>query len=225
VAKKRITNKTENMKKHTTKKTRTKVAGAESTDRPQQQVIARNAEVVHGVYQDVFQSEQGFQALKRAGFTETHASLLPVAPGTSTPVPNGRTYTADMRTDLSDTGTAIARLAGSALAISSMAIAAPIVLALPVLALGVSAITGGGAAVRRLQNTPRRPILITVKADGADATNDAAKILQSTGAEDISLSRWDDAAGDDLKTREYRDETGQVHHHTRTYLRDHGPKK
>jgi hypothetical protein len=27
--------------------------------------------------------------------------------------------------------------------------------------------------------------------------------------------------GDDLKSREYRDNTGQTHHHTRTFMRDH----
>jgi hypothetical protein len=32
-------------------------------------------------------------------------------------------------------------------------------------------------------------------------------------------------AGDDLKQREYRDEKGEVHHHTRTYQEQHGSKK
>ncbi len=30
---------------------------------------------------------------------------------------------------------------------------------------------------------------------------------------------------DDLKSREYRDEKGEVHHHTRTYMEQHGDEK
>ncbi|MBV8868500.1 MAG: hypothetical protein JOY65_03660, partial [Acetobacteraceae bacterium] len=30
------------------------------------------------------------------------------------------------------------------------------------------------------------------------------------------------SGSDDLKSREYRDEKGEVHHHTRTYMEQHG---
>lgn len=30
------------------------------------------------------------------------------------------------------------------------------------------------------------------------------------------------SGGDDLKSREYRDEQGNVHHHTKTYMEEHG---
>lgn len=30
------------------------------------------------------------------------------------------------------------------------------------------------------------------------------------------------ASGDDLKSREYKDPNGQIHHHTKTYMQQHG---
>ncbi len=33
------------------------------------------------------------------------------------------------------------------------------------------------------------------------------------------------SGSDDLKSREYRDEKGEVHHHTRTYMEQHGGEK
>ncbi len=35
----------------------------------------------------------------------------------------------------------------------------------------------------------------------------------------------DEAGSDDLKSREYRDEQGNIHHHTRTYIEQHDDKK
>jgi hypothetical protein len=37
--------------------------------------------------------------------------------------------------------------------------------------------------------------------------------------------RGQSAASSDLKQREYRDEQGNIHHHTRTYMEQHGRKK
>lgn len=37
-----------------------------------------------------------------------------------------------------------------------------------------------------------------------------------------SRSQSASGSGDDLKSREYRDEQGNVHHHTKTYMEQHG---
>jgi hypothetical protein len=39
-----------------------------------------------------------------------------------------------------------------------------------------------------------------------------------------SGGRQDSDGGSDLKAREYRDDQGNVHHHTKTYMEQHGGK-
>ena len=152
VTKKTTNKKTQTKKKQTTAKTRTEVAERKSTDRR----AGKKIQTVRGVYQDVIQSEEAVDALKHAGFEETHVSLLPVAVPRTAEIATLPARTTELHTEVSDAGSAIARLAGGALAVGSMALAAPVLLMLPALgslAVGMSALTGGGSSIRKMDNT------------------------------------------------------------------------
>jgi len=55
--------------------------------------------------------------------------------------------------------------------------------------------------------------------------SDAGEKRQATsGGSGGQSSRESSDSSSDLKSREYRDEQGNVHHHTRTYMEQHGGK-
>ncbi len=47
----------------------------------------------------------------------------------------------------------------------------------------------------------------------------------SGGQHEGGSSRESRSESDDLKSREYRDEKGEIHHHTRTYMEQHGKEQ
>ena len=79
-------------------------------------------------------------------------------------------------------------------------------------------------------------IALIPQADGSYylplSTADLGSMVSSGGSETRHGSSHESGKGgasasgqsgsDDLKSREYRDEKGEVHHHTRTYMEQHG---
>ena len=106
---------------------------------------------------------------------------------------------AEVKEEVGDVFAAAARVAGSLLAFGSLPLLAPMLIAGPVM----SAI---GMGASRLLDRP------TAAAEPECAPATTAPVLVSVTC---------DNPQQDLDRRAYRDEKGQLHHHTRTYLRDH----
>lgn len=108
--------------------------------------------------------------------------------------------------DLQDLFGTAARIAGGALAIGSMVVAAPIIFALKTLGLK--------APVPEV----KAPIRIGVNVDREPDAKRAEEALLRTGSRTAGLAGQHES---ELMSREYRDEKGQSHHHTRTFMREH----
>jgi hypothetical protein len=104
-------------------------------------------------------------------------------------------------------GGTVARIAGGVLGLGSVALATPIIVAL-----------GLGMQLDEVEV----PTLIEVKTNHPDLAKEAAGVLLRSGGQQVGLVGQYGFADTDLKRREYRDETGQIHHHTHTYMLDHG---
>jgi len=59
---------------------------------------------------------------------------------------------------------------------------------------------------------------------GRGGSDGGEKRQASSGSSGGQSSRGGSDDSSDLKSREYRDEQGNVHHHTRTYIEQHGGK-
>ena len=53
----------------------------------------------------------------------------------------------------------------------------------------------------------------------------AGPVLAAIGLTGAAVFNPLEQSGNDLKSREYRDEQGRIHHHTRTYMRDHAEEQ
>jgi hypothetical protein len=62
------------------------------------------------------------------------------------------------------------------------------------------------------------------RGSGQDAGDHQRHHSGSRESEHVAHTSGSGEGSDDLKSREYRDEKGEVHHHTRTYQEQHGKK-
>lgn len=193
-------------------KGRNKGAGARTSNTSENRRPSPEEEqgfVVYGAYADLSQTNNGLKALETAGFVDeavTVSSLTPVRADTDP---------AEPRINLANAIGRTAKVAGSLLALGAAPLLAPMLL--PAVLFGAV----GGAA--RERQVTEGMILVRVHCRDLSAAVWGRKALEDTGASSVGLGA-SERPQTDLKNREYRDQHGEVHHHTRTYLRDHGPE-
>ena len=96
-------------------------------------------------------------------------------------------------------------------------------------------LAGGIPSLQAPEPAPElRGALLTVRCEGLDRLHRVTEILESTGARDVAASLETISEGNvsdrlktisrtqDSKNREYRDNEGNLHHHTRTFIEQHG---
>jgi hypothetical protein len=174
---------------------------------------------VSGVYSDLDQTRAGVKALAKAGFPKAEISASSIAPVEVAPF---------SRAAAEHSINVAARMTGCLLGLGVVPFLAPMLLAAPVMAA-----VGLGAG--ELLDAPDRLItqaaeataatddgvLLTINCENLNAAKRATQTLESTGAQNLAITNLATFAGSDLKAREYRGEDGEIHHHTRTYMRDH----
>jgi hypothetical protein len=164
--------------------------------------------VVYGAYADLSQINNGLEALKAAGFTEGAVTVTSLTPVRADSDPVKRPM------DLADAIGRMAKVTGSLLALSAAPVLAPMLL--PGVLLGAV-----GAPVGYRQ-TAEGMIIVRVHCRDLSTAVWGRKALEDTGASSVGLGS-SERPQTDLESREYRDEHGEVNHHTRTYQREHGP--
>jgi hypothetical protein len=195
-------------KKRNGTKGRTSTAAADQRQVRKQSVVLAEVHAVHGLFPSPTDGERAVGALTRAGFREDAISIFPIVDGkmiesAAAPFMEHNTHNNNQK-DLPG-GTA-ARIAGIVLGVSSVALATPVIAAL---SLGMQFNILDGAVV------------VEVKTDNPDAAKKATAVLLRSGGRQVGLAGQYDLTDADLKSREYRDAQGRMHHHTHTYLQDH----
>ena len=202
---------------------RAKAATASKRQTRVKQALIEDDTAVYGVYARGMEARSAVQALRGSGFPDENISAAALTRVDMEQAWNARTARRDTGGLGADLFRAGARLTGTVLGLGSLAVAAPLIVGLPILgglglimgdALNMLAGRGDTASPAELGGgADDNEILLTVKCDLPGETTRAAQALESA-----SGGRMEN----DLKQREYRDEEGVVHHHTRTYARDHG---
>jgi hypothetical protein len=205
----------------TTTKGRTIAAKPKAGAKPDVQAQAEDVRIeenlaVYGVYAGMNHAETGFDALTAARFPEASISTSSVRPVEAAPRRIAPDSVEAARTGYAAT---TARMAGSMLALGSAALLAPVLLAGPVLA----AVFGTPGANTRPDGPAMdsdNPILMIVNCNRREDATRALRIMEASGAVNTAIADLQ-AGADDLKRREYRDASGAIHHHTRTYIQAH----
>jgi hypothetical protein len=182
-------------------------AAPSQIERGKQRAILDNIESVHGAYPSQNETENAVKALKRAGFKENDISLSPLFSGKVADSVAATNIERNTYADPKGLGGTVARIAGTVLGLGSVALAAPIIVAL---------------GLGRQLDLVEVPILVEVNTGNPDLAKEAARVLLRSGGQQVGLVGQYGFVDTDLKNREYRDETGRIHHHTHTYMRDHG---
>ncbi len=109
---------------------------------------------------------------------------------------------------------ALAGIAGGVLGVMAAVVAAPIAVAVTgvgAVGLGVAGALGGVG--RKYYRTAEEGV-VEISRGVIRLAKSASSALEDTSVKTVEFDT-------DLKRREYRDERGQLHHHTHTYMRDH----
>lgn len=218
---------TKTVSKRSAAKTTRKPLVAEKRSKPrktQTPVLTNEPVAIYGVFAGTEEIKTGMEALAKAGVREENIStacLEPVAPEAV------NATVAEVKEEVGDVFAAAARVAGSVLAFGSLPLLAPMLIAGPVMSaigMGASRLWDRPAAAAESEcpaDATTAPVLVSVTCDNPKQAQRAAKALEKTGAADLAMSAEEIRRGEDLEQRPYRDEEGKLHHHTRTYLRDH----
>lgn len=179
---------------------------------------------VFGVYPGTEQTESGVQALIEAGFSTLDIKASAIEPVPVSSVLTPAVVDCEPQATVTDAVGTAARMAGSMLALGTVPLLAPMLVAGPV--LGAILGRSGMTEMPREEMTaePDKGVLVSINCVDRKAAKRATKVLETTGAQDLAVAELQGDPGDDLKSREYRDERGEVHHHTRTYMQDHDGK-
>ena len=174
-------------------------------DRKQTAVQEFVIEAAQAVYPGIDGTEQVFKTLRRTGFTSSAISRFPVS---STAAADSVAAAASGRYDdgrRDGLGGTIARIAGIALGIGSFALAVPMLVT---------------AGLEKQFPILAEPVVIQVNTHDPALASKAATVLLKSGGQQVRyLGKYHDPDRD-LKSRQYRDEEGRIHHHTHTNLRD-----
>ncbi len=108
----------------------------------------------------------------------------------------------------------LAGITGGALGVMSAVVATPIALVVTGMgAVGLGLAGALGGVGQKYYRTAEKEV-VEISSRIAGLAESASAVLEPTRVEKTEF-------GTDLKRREYRDEGGQLHHHTHTYMRDH----
>lgn len=162
-------------------------------------------QAVFGIYRDTNAVSGGLEALKTAGFRNTDISvLLPENPGTKDFVHHKETKAPEGATTGVTTGAVVGGIVGWLVGIGALAIpgVGPLIAAGPIVAMlaGAGAVGAAGGIVgtlvglgipeyeaKRFEGRVRSGgILLSVHCDSSEWVKRAKKLLEDTGAEDIS---------------------------------------
>lgn len=154
-------------------------------------LIVEKVEAVYSVYPNRMQTREALRSLKRAGFRATDISASSLKSKTVTDLRKKPLRPSDAYAAAEGVLDATSRFVGCVLGISSVAIAAPIALAAPIFraaGAGVMRALGAGTPAKASQDEVEHEMLIKVDCESRREAERAAKILGSTGGQDVGLS-------------------------------------